>query len=184
MHKFLILLSAVTMIWAAAVLVLGSDVAMDLTGIFLTVYGGVAFAVMWFFVVPLAEYIRRRQQRPRVCLPDFAFVPVLALVLIVLTGSGLTFKLRFLLSETALTNHASEIAGHEQLEMQKVSRWVGLFHIASQQVLPNGVVRLVTTSCFLDTCGLAYSLNGEPPHVGEDSYQPVAQNWWAWIESW
>ena len=61
---------------------------------------------------------------------------------------------------------------------------VGLFVVRETEALPNGVVRMITTSCGFDKCGLAYSANGAPPVIGEDRYRPLGARWWQWEESW
>jgi hypothetical protein len=61
---------------------------------------------------------------------------------------------------------------------------VGLFVVRETEALPNGVVRMITTTCGFDKCGLTYSANGAPPVIGEDSYRPLGAGWWQWEESW
>jgi hypothetical protein len=36
----------------------------------------------------------------------------------------------------------------------------------------------------VDDCGVVYSPTGEPPVVGEDSYEHISGPWWHWYRSW
>jgi hypothetical protein len=60
----------------------------------------------------------------------------------------------------------------------------GLFRVQEVEALPGGIVRLITTDCMFDHCGVVYCPKGTPPRIGEDSYSPLGWNWWHWLRSW
>ena len=63
---------------------------------------------------------------------------------------------------------------------------VGLFWLREAEVLPQGVVRIITTDCMFDDCGLVYSPAGVPPRIGEDMYEALALGgpWYHWWRGW
>ena len=105
---------------------------------------------------------------------------VVVAVIWVAIFSGTLLDLRFLVSKPFLDRYVSRvIAG---APVRKGER-VGLFIARETEVLPGGVVRIITTECALDDCGLVFS-RGRPPNLGEDSYDPLGENWWSWWRSW
>jgi hypothetical protein len=163
-----------------------SNAAMSFEHMFLALGGLVAaigsFALHTFLVVPGEK--RGRPRRP--CL-WWALVPLVQMTLIVLTIqaglSGTALRLRFALSEGAMTRYAGAVwAAPSQ---PKFPTQVGLFTIERVDRLPGGVVRLATMDCgFGDKAGFAYCPTDVTPQTGEDSYRHLDGHWYLWFQSW
>ncbi len=96
---------------------------------------------------------------------------------------GVLFEIRFKLSQQALENYAR----HPALDTDNATvQWVGLFPLREVDVVGTSIRMIVAECHVLDDCGFVYSPNGEPPRVGEDSYQemPFAGDWCYWQRSW
>jgi hypothetical protein len=168
--------------WSAYILVAGSDAGLTVTTLLVLTYGGLAVLGVWatWLAVHLVA-AHRAAARPR-----WRLLAVQPLVLITLFGAtwlGGTFRLRFAASKAALdrlAQHGGDAAG----EPVPPGTRVGLFRVKEAEFLQGGAVRLITTDCMFDHCGVAYSPSGPPPRIGEDAYSPLVQNWWHWSRSW
>src|SRR4030095_1302464 len=100
--------------------------------------------------------------------------------------SGFLCSVRFRLSRPALDAYVAEVvAGRVQPHGYGTPRhWVGLFRVAETESLPDGVVRIITASDFLDDAGFTFSPVSPPPRVGEDSYTHITGAWYHWHRSW
>jgi len=96
---------------------------------------------------------------------------------------GVPFEIRFKLSQPALGNFVRQPALNTDNAMVQ---WVGLFPLCEVDVAGTSIRMIVTECHLLDDCGFAYSPDGEPPRVSEDSYQkmPFAEDWYYWHRSW
>lgn len=169
---------------AGNVLCFGSDAGLTVPALLVLVWGGVATVALWALWLVLHWWATRRTRTDRLKL-RYAFVHPLAVLLIGgLTFSGVTFRVRFLLSRPALA-HFVRTARPDILQSRFVpGTRIGLFHVREAEVLQGGIVRLITTECMFDNCGLVYSPNVVPPRVGEDNYSSLGGDWWHWWRSW
>ena len=167
-------LIACLMLWLVATLYFGSDSGISVTGLFVIVGGAAAPLLIWVIVLGLALKRKQREQ-------ETWFAPAVILLVLGAVFSGALFHLRFLASRPALERYAAQTLARGRSH-QNAAR-IGLFIARETEVLPNGVVRIITASCMLDECGVVFSRN-EPPVVDEDFYEPLARGWWKWTRSW
>jgi hypothetical protein len=169
--------------WVVAGLLLGSDAGQTVLVMIGLTYGGVgvlALAVIWS-VLHLALARRtpdRGGWRSRVVLA-LAFV-----LLVVFVFSGWAFRVRFFLSRPALDAFVATQGDTIARGQFEPGTRVGLFWVREAEALPGGVVRLITTPCMFDDCGVAYSPGGTPPRIGEDVYSRLSASWYHWFRSW
>ena len=106
-----------------------------------------------------------------------------AIAVVVWTGAA--FRVRFMASLPWLGPYAAAVsASNASAAPVAAPRRVGFFAVREVELLPQGVVRLITTDCMFDHCGLVFSPNGRPPVVGEDNYVRLPSGWWQWLRSW
>jgi len=161
-------------LWLFASIWLGSNSGISVPGLFVIVGGAVLLLVLWLvtFIVSVARKQRLRRRW---------IEPLVTLVALAAIYSGALFHLRFLASRPFLERYVAQMnaagASHRKLAH------VGLFVARETEVLPNGVVRIITTPCMFDECGVVFS-RSKPLVIGEDRYEHVAGNWWRWWRSW
>jgi hypothetical protein len=63
-------------------------------------------------------------------------------------------------------------------------QWIGFFEADRVDRIDGGYRFLVNGAGFIDQAGFAYSPNGAPEHLGDDSYRHYDGPWWIWSESW
>ena len=109
--------------------------------------------------------------------------PVVWAMGVAIAISGVSSYARFALSRPALTSLACST---ELVTDRDYDKWVGLYSVREVEVLPHGVVRLITSTSGLDEAGFVYSPKGLPPVVGEDFYRklPLIEHWYHWRRSW
>jgi len=116
------------------------------------------------------------------------FEPVVIILPLILAQLGVFSIARFALSEQALSNYAEQVrSGNVNLafEFNHPPRQVGLYSVTFTDLLPDGTVRVLTSSHgLLDRAGFANSPQTPPPRRGEDFYKHIHQQWWYWYESW
>jgi hypothetical protein len=176
---------AAGVVWAMYLLLFGSDAGLTVPIVIASVWGGVAVFVVWALRFALHVVITRRIPEPRRVRRLLA-EPLALLLCFAFVWSGAAFWVRFTISrpwlgEFVLTASPSIASG----SFTPGTR-VGLFWLREAEVLPQGVVRLITTDCMFDDCGLVYSPAGIPPRIGEDIYEPLALGgpWYHWWRSW
>ena len=162
------------LVWLLASIWLGSNSGISVLGLFVIVGGGVLLLVVW--LVTFFTAIARKQQLQRAWIE-----PLLTLVALAIVYSGALFRLRLLASKPSLDRYVAQVIA-SGTSHRKLTR-VGLFVARETEVLPNGVVRIITTPCMFDECGVAFS-QSKPPIIGEDRYEHIAGNWWRWWRSW
>lgn len=170
--------------WAAYILWFGSDAGLTPPALLVLVWGGLAAVALWVLWLALRWWATRRGRRDWRRLRYALGLPLAVLLLAGLTLGGITFRLRFLFSRPALM-HFVRTARPDLLKTRFVpGTRVGLFHVREVEVLPGGSVRLITTDCMFDDCGVVYSAGVAPPIVGEDTYSSLGGDWWHWRRSW
>ena len=168
--------------WAGYVLYFGSDAGLTLPAVLVVFWGTGALLVEW--AIWLYVHWRATRGGPRRWIRLALLFPATVAVLAVLTWFGGTFWVRFMLSRPALDRFVRDSRPAILSGQFRPGVRVGLFRIQEAEVLPGGVVRLITTGCMFDDCGVVYSPSGDPPRVGEDYYSSLGQRWWHWWRSW
>jgi hypothetical protein len=176
--------------WFVFVLVCFSDAGLDLLPTLALVYGSLLWLVVWLVRLIVSAVRKRRgavsyEGRGRGKRYWIVEPAVLALCGI-LAFSGVLFHARFRLCRAALDAYVADVAaGRVQPHgFDSSKHWVGLFRVAETELLPNGVVRIITTDVFVDHAGLAYSPVTPPPVIGEDGYRHITGSWYRWYRSW
>jgi hypothetical protein len=147
-----------TGIWALLALPVCASLAPDLLLGMLAFFVGGLLGLAWVIQVlrVISDRDARRRMTGRAAL-GWAAYPATALLLYVLLTTGVLVHLRVRLSEPALQRLAEEVAAGAKVD----DRWVGLMWIEGAWVSGNAVLLSVGAS-FMETTGLAYSLDGLP----------------------
>lgn len=148
--------------------------------------------VIWtlFWLIRMFISFRRRQGECNVkthC-AYYLIEPALMVVPLLLAYLGVFSSVRFMLSEPALLSYVESVrAGKVELavEFNHAPRHIGLYTITYTDLIPDGTVRVLTSSHgVMDRAGFAHSPQNPPPRRGEDFYKHIHQQWWIWYESW
>lgn len=172
------ILSVLAVAWLLLVLVQNSDAGVGIVGLFTMLYGGVAVGVVW--IVRLVLFSRGRRGSDRQFSRLF-LVPPAALLLALTAGfldapRGALFRIRFALSEDALTREAQALLSRPG--QPDGPRRLGLFAV-QRLTVHDGQVRFITTACgVVDSCGVVYSPNREPARWQEDTFTHLSGPWW------
>jgi len=165
---------ALLVIWMLASIWLGSDSGISVPGLLVIVGGAALLLLVWLIVL----VVTRKRKTPVKLL---WLEPVVAAIVLAAIYSGALFHLRFLASRRSLDRYVAQTLAVGKAHQKRTN--VGLFVVRETEVLPNGVVRIITAPCMFDDCGIAFSRT-KPPVVGEDRYDHLAGNWWRWWRSW
>jgi len=155
---------------------------------------GMCFAatvwILVWLVRLLYEFLQRRRRRDAPTRPRRYWLvePLFLVACLMASHLGVFAQLRFALSESALMIYVAEVrsgASGRDDEFHHSPRRVGLFTVTTTDLLPDGTVRMITSSHgLLDRAGFAHSPSQPPPERGEDTYVPIKGQWWIWRESW
>ena len=172
---------AIAVVWGTAMLVMNSAGSSFVAGMGYLL-GGMAFIVVVVFlgVICLLPVLRGRTRFTRAFpLPYLLLVACLAVVFF-----GVSFNaalwLRVETSRGPLEAVAADVRAGET---PKTPLWVGSFRVREIDAAGDSV-RFIVGESLLDDFGIVHSPSGEPPVVGEDSYQHLGGDWWAWERSW
>lgn len=165
---------AAFVIWVVASIWFGSDSGISVPGL-LVIAGGAGSLLLAWLVLLIVTW--RRKERLKAA---WAGPVVVALVLAAIY-SGALFHVRFIASRRFLDRYVAETLAGGGSHHKRTH--VGLFVARETEVMPNDVVRIITTPCMFDDCGIAFS-RMPPSVIGEDRYAPLSGNWWRWWRSW
>lgn len=173
---------AANVLWLCFAGLMCTDSGIGMIPFLAFIYGGLGLLALWVLRFVFYRAWGRKQRT----LPwqSWGIEPVFVGLVAAAVLSGGAFSLRFLLSRPFLSQFAAAISRGAPDSAKPIPLRVGLFVVREAEALPGGVVRLITTSCGFDHCGLAYSPSGAPPVIGEDTYVPLGSGWWQWQRSW
>ena len=132
--------------------------------------------------LPYVWSVMRKETRERSGgIVYWALEPFTFALAIAIAVSGVSSHVRFVASKSALTDYVTSVSASETHSEQRV----GLYTLKETEVLPNGVVRIITTESGFDDAGFAFSPRSAPPVIGEDSYKklPFSDGWYHWHRS-
>jgi hypothetical protein len=161
-------------IWVLASIWFGSDSGISVPGLLIVVDGAGLFLFVWLVLLVVAW---KRKERVKAAWLE----PAVIAVVLAAIYSGALFHLRFLASRRSLDRYVAQTIATR--ESHRTPTNVGLFMARETEVLPNGVVRIITTPCMFDDCGIVFSRT-PPPVIGEDHYASLTGSWWRWSRSW
>lgn len=177
------------MMWFVFCIIAFSNVGFNMLLVLIALPVTALWGVVW--LVRLVIALRRQHYAVTVVknnLSYWLFEPVIVVLPLVLALSGVFSSARFLMSEQALSNYAEHVRASKvnlSVEFGHPSRRVGLYSVTFTDLLPDGTVRVLTSSHdLLDRAGFANSPHSPPPRLGGDSYKHIHQQWWYWYESW
>jgi hypothetical protein len=175
---------SVSVPWLAYMLGWGTDAGLPVPVLLLLVWGGLALLLFW--LVRLVRHVRATRRSPAERhLKRVLWEPLVVLTCAALVWSGAGFRVRFIASEASLNQMVRAAHLSASAARGLVGTRVGLFTIREAEVLPGGTVRVITTSCMFDDCGVVFTPDGSPPpRIGEDSYSALGGGWWRWWRSW
>ena len=156
----------------------------------IAIYASGTWGLIWLIrlIVSLGRQRQGKGKFPKHHLLFWLFEPTVIVVSLVLSQLGVFSYIRFVLSEQALSSYVENVrAGKINLafEFNHPPRQVGLYTVSLTDLMPDGTVRVITsTHGIMDKAGFANSLHNPPPRQGEDSYKHIHQQWWYWYESW
>jgi hypothetical protein len=170
-------------LWLLFISVAYSDAGSGM-GIFLLCYGiTIGWGLAW--LIRLIVYAWKTRRGVAIEHRGFAYWSIEPLTFMIAMGiavSGASAYLRFIASQSALARYVKSVT----VSSPDSTRWVGLYAVRETEVLPDGVVRFITSESGFDDAGFAFAPRSSPPIVGEDSYSnlPFAEGWYHWHRSW
>ena len=176
--------------WVVFVLACFSDAGAHVFSSVALIYGSLLWLLIWLVRLVVSAIRKQRgatSYEGRNRGGRYWIVEPAALVLCgVLAFSNVLYPIRFRLCRASLDAYVEDVvAGRAQPHADdSAPHWVGLFRVTETELLPNGVVRIITTEDFLDHAGFAYSPSTPPPVIGEDSYRHITGHWYHWYRSW
>jgi hypothetical protein len=176
-------LTAVGVLWLAALLVVASDAGTNIIDIYIFAFGGTGLAAVW--AVRYGVVARRDPTRPpKNWVPVVVVTSCLAIAVLITFVEGPRnplFLARFRASEAALTTEAQRLVSSAK-EPPPGTRWVGLFRVQRIDIF-EGQVRFITTTCgVIDSCGFVYAPTALPKRFQEDVFSPLHGRWWHLME--
>lgn len=182
----------VSLLWLVFVIVAFSDTGSSMVAVLVLLYGAVLWGVVWLIRFVIWGFRVRRGKRPampaRAAWRYWGVEPAAFVLSVALIGSGVLMQARFHLSAFALQGYVEDVQAGRQSTFgfeQAKPRQVGLYTIYETELLPGGMVRIITSSVGMgDNAGFVFSPAGEPPRLGRDYYTHLSGNWWHWYRSW
>jgi hypothetical protein len=168
------------------VIIACSDAGISFAAVMVALFGGLLWGAVWFIrFISWSVGIRSGSAKVMPIRREVFYwgVEPAALVLAVfLVGSGQLSLVRFRLSESALQMYIEDVRAGRVATFGSLapSHRIGLYTITETELLPNGIVRFITSADGIDDAGFAYSSTSEPPRIGEDSYTHLTGPWWHW----
>jgi hypothetical protein len=176
------ILSIVALVWLLAIVVIHSDTGVSIIGFFLLMYGGFGLAAAWGIRGAFLARARRASPSPPAgrriwwTVVPACLVAGIACSLLPAAPHNPLFRVRFNLSESALTSHAGRLSATSVDDFR--GRRVGMFRVVRTEAHDHQV-RLITTNCgVVDSCGLVYSPRGSPQRWQEDQFVHIRGPWW------
>jgi hypothetical protein len=182
-RAFAVLTLGCGVVWAVYVLALGSDAGLTVPVLLVLVWGGVGLLLLWGLYLGVHVLATRRSPQRRHVRWLLAG-PALLLLCFAIVWTGAAFWVRFFISRPALDAYVRRASPESLGGSFKPGLRVGLFWLREAELLPGGTVRMITTQCMFDDCGVVYSPSGKPPRLGEDHYSSLGGAWWHWWRSW
>jgi hypothetical protein len=172
------------MLWTCFCVIFCSDAGIDIMLFMSFAFGALGVVVLW--AIRLLVYVAwTRKREALVSRRSWLMEPVFVVLVAAAVLTGAAFRLRFAMSWPFLAHYADAVVARGvPADGPHPPAVVGLFVVRETETLSGGVVRMITTRCGFDDCGVAYSPNGRPPRVGEDSYTALGAGWWQWWRSW
>ncbi len=176
-----------TAVWLLAAACVYSNVGIDF-GYWLLLNGGLLLlGGFWFLrmVVAIFWFAMKPQDRKGLIGRPFRWValPATVVLTLALAVTHVDLWVRFQVSKPALNEFVNSVPADFAGWEYGRSQWIGLFRVTEAE-RHGEVVRFITTATWLDDAGLAYSPNGNPPRIGEDTYHQLEGSWWLWYRSW
>jgi hypothetical protein len=116
-------------------------------------------------------------------------MPAIAALTVAMVVTSAPLWLRFGLSRGGMTTYARSVVDtvpgttDEAAPIADAPSRLGLFSVDRAEVIPGGMRFIVSGAGFIDPAGFAYSPNGVPPFIGEDTYEHLSGPWYLWTES-
>lgn len=188
LHALPYMALAQTIFWLLWVVVTFSNAGVSMLDMMLGYYGCIALAAFWsirliIFTI-IGSQVKARYLSKRPWMVGLSIEPIVLLLGFLVMNTSSLFHARFEMSRPALDRYAHRVQAGGISPTSCEIRWVGFFRIRETELIETRVVRLITTDCGMDHCGLAYSEGSKPPRIGEDSYTHLSGPWWHWHRSW
>jgi hypothetical protein len=169
--------------WICFIAIADSDAGSGM-GLFIVLYGiTLVWGLTWLIRFLIHAWRYRRAKPPENRGVAYWLLEPLTLVLaFVIAASGVPRFLRFMASRPALTRYVQSARPSDG----DTKHWVGLYAVRETEVLPDGVVRFITSDSGFDEAGFAFAPRSAPPVIGEDIYTKLsfADGWYHWHRSW
>jgi len=169
--------------WLAAALVLESDAGIPLYVGWGLTGTGLLLVLAWVFrvrrLVSSGQHDRLVRGRSANRVLTWAMAPLAIAVALLGAWSDMPLRMRVILGQGPLLRHALALRDDPTQATEGGGHEFGIFAVYESSVV-SGQVRLITTPCGSDVCGLVYSPDGEPLVVTKDSYRHLWGPWWHW----
>jgi hypothetical protein len=163
-------------VWCVAALVVTSDPTGFFAGI---IVAGVALVLALAWLVRLILAIRSGGETRRQWLSGLGLEALVGMAVVGVCYLGVPQKVRFGLSEPALTAFAKDALAHPQKPLGNPR--IGLYQLYDGQV-SEGEVSLTLGSNFLDNLGFVYA-PASPKERSETTFKPLQGSWYLWTHS-
>lgn len=163
--------------WFLPLPVFYSQTGIAIPAFLCSVYGWALLGLVFAATLLLSKQARRTGLLHRLAPPVILLLAAGVFAIYALAGPGANpfFRLRFELSQGALTEAATRKLASPSSD---VPAWIGLFPVLSKEVQDQSV-RFITTNCgVVDSCGLVYSPSQPPRRVYEDRFVQLSGDWY------
>jgi hypothetical protein len=164
-------------VWGYAESVPGGILDFELLGLASTL----CLLLSWIVRMVIAVTLRLRRKRP-VAWRRFVVQPLIVVAVGTLFLVRSPLEMRFDLSHGAMDRTAIAVMAHQQ-DPRTIDR-IGLFSVERAERIPGGFRFIVSDTGLFDESGFAYSPDGSPAILGEDTYEHLEGPWYVWEESW
>lgn len=177
---------ALSLAWVLGLAFFFSNAGVSTIVAVLAIYFGGFWGILWLCRLAFDQWRskRTRAMPSRNRLVYWGLEPAVLLLGVALAWSGTFSLIRFALSVPALERYAQDVkAGKVDLnfEWSHPPRSVGLYRVTVTDLLPDGTVRVITSSDGLfDKAGFAYAPDAVPQQKSEDYYKHLFGPWWRW----
>lgn len=169
--------------WLAGALFLESDTGIPLYAGWALTGTGALLLLAWLYrarrLLRSGQHDRLVRGRSTGRVLTWAMPPLAILLAMLGAWSDTPLRLRLIAGQGPLLRHAVTLRDDPSRATEEGGHEYGIFAVQESSVV-SGQVRLITTPCGADSCGLVYSPDGEPVVVTRDSFRRLWGPWWHW----
>jgi hypothetical protein len=175
-HKVLYALAGLSVVWTALLVLLASDAGIDVIQALIAPVVTAILAGAGLLCDLSTMPSRGRPERVLLwSLPAWCTAGVLAVFLGSQSPWNPLFRLRFIVSEGAMS-HEAHVASSSEID--STSRWVGLFHVTRVERYDDEI-RFITGMCgVIDQCGFVFRNHPPPANLHKTKLRHLEGHWY------